>query len=48
MRTLEEQNLHKYMLLPEIKDNSKFLLCPMPGTLISCGKKENDVKINRN
>ena len=33
-----EQELHTHMLLPEIKDDSKYLLCPMPGTLISCGK----------
>ena len=28
------------MLEPEKKDVSKFLMCPMPGTLISCSVKE--------
>ena len=38
MRSVEEQALHTHMLLPEVKDDSKYLLCPMPGTLISCGE----------
>lgn len=34
--TPREHVLSKYMLEPEKKDVSKFLMCPMPGTLISC------------
>jgi propionyl-CoA carboxylase alpha chain len=36
VRTLEEHKLSVHMLAPEVKDFSKLLLCPMPGTLISC------------
>ena len=35
--TSTEDALMKYMLPPDVKDVSKFLLCPMPGTLISLG-----------
>jgi hypothetical protein len=38
VRTPLEHNLAKYMLPVQTRDNSKYLLCPMPGTLISCGK----------
>ena len=41
VRTVKEQALHVHMLPPELKDDSKYLLCPMPGTLISCGKRYN-------
>ncbi|KAJ1406330.1 hypothetical protein B484DRAFT_404170, partial [Ochromonadaceae sp. CCMP2298] len=34
--TPQEHNLSRYMLPPVIKDASLSLLCPMPGTLISC------------
>lgn len=37
-RTPEEHALYTHMLPPEKKDFSKFLLCPMPGTLISLSK----------
>ena len=36
VRTLREHELASHMLAPEAVDVSKFLLCPMPGTLISC------------
>jgi propionyl-CoA carboxylase alpha chain len=36
VRSQLEHELSKHMLAPEVKDVSKFLLCPMPGTLISC------------
>lgn len=32
----------KYMLPEELVDTSKFLLCPMPGALISLAVKEGD------
>jgi propionyl-CoA carboxylase alpha chain len=32
---LREQELSSYMLPPAVTDTSRFLLCPMPGTLIS-------------
>jgi hypothetical protein len=32
-----EHALSVHMLPMEIKDDSKYLLCPMPGTLISLG-----------
>lgn len=35
--------LSQYMLAPEVKDVSKFLLCPMPGTLISLSVQEGQV-----
>lgn len=35
VRSLDEHRLSAHMLAPEVKDFSKFLLCPMPGTLIS-------------
>jgi hypothetical protein len=37
-RTPEEHRLSAHMLAPVVKDHSKSLLCPMPGTLISCSK----------
>lgn len=36
VRTLRQHELAAHMLAPETVDVSKFLLCPMPGTLISC------------
>lgn len=36
VRSPEEHRLSKHMLPPVVKDHSKSLLCPMPGTLISC------------
>lgn len=36
VRTPQEHALHRHMLPPVVKDHSKHLLCPMPGTLISC------------
>ncbi|RYY85732.1 hypothetical protein EON63_06935 [archaeon] len=38
VRTPEEHKFQAYMLPPEKKDVSKFLLSPMPGTLISLSK----------
>lgn len=35
IRTPREHELSKYMLKPEKKDLTKFVLSPMPGTLIS-------------
>jgi propionyl-CoA carboxylase alpha chain len=35
VRTVREQELSEYMLPPVVKDTSRYLLCPMPGTLIS-------------
>lgn len=35
VRTVREHELSQYMLPPVVKDTSRFLLCPMPGTLIS-------------
>jgi propionyl-CoA carboxylase alpha chain len=40
VRTPREHQLSRHMLKPEKKDFSKYLLCPMPGTLISCSVKE--------
>lgn len=40
VRTPREHQLSQHMLKPEKKDFSNFLLCPMPGTLISCSVKE--------
>jgi acetyl/propionyl-CoA carboxylase alpha subunit len=37
VRTPEEHALSKHMIAPEVKDTSKLLLCPMPGSLISVG-----------
>lgn len=36
VRTQLEHELSKHMLKPEVKDVSRYLLCPMPGTLVSC------------
>jgi propionyl-CoA carboxylase alpha chain len=36
VRSKTEHEMSKHMLAPEVKDVSKYLLCPMPGTLISC------------
>lgn len=36
LRTPLEHKLQQHMLKPEQKDTSKFLICPMPGTLVSC------------
>ena len=38
VRTPLEQALSGYSLPLEVKDHSKHVLCPMPGTLISCSK----------
>lgn len=39
VRTPQEHKYSAHMLPPVVKDASKYLLCPMPGTLISCGKQ---------
>lgn len=38
LRSKYQYELSKFMLPPEVKDVSKYLLCPMPGTLISLSK----------
>lgn len=38
VRTSLEHALSQHMLAPAVRDVSKSLLCPMPGTLISCSK----------
>ena len=38
IRTKKEHALYEYMLPMEVKDVSNYLLCPMPGTLISLSK----------
>jgi hypothetical protein len=38
VRTPDEHRMSTHMLPPVVKDHSKELLCPMPGTLISCSK----------
>jgi hypothetical protein len=38
VRSPKEHALARHMLAPEKKDFSKFLVSPMPGTLISCSK----------
>jgi len=43
VRTPKEHALHRHMLKPEVKDTSKVLLCPMPGTLVSCSVHEGQV-----
>jgi propionyl-CoA carboxylase alpha chain len=40
VRSPYEHFLSHHMRAPEKKDFSKFLLCPMPGTLISCSVEE--------
>jgi acetyl/propionyl-CoA carboxylase alpha subunit len=40
LRTPKEHAMQQYMLKPEVKDFSKFLISPMPGTLISCSVQE--------
>lgn len=40
IRTVREHELSQHMRPREVKDFSKFLLCPMPGTLISLDVKE--------
>lgn len=35
VRSLAEHRLSKFMRAPEVKDTSQFIMCPMPGTLIS-------------
>lgn len=40
VRTPKEHQFSKHMLAPEVKDFSKFLVSPMPGTLISCSVHE--------
>lgn len=37
-RNVEEHKMSTHMLPPVVRDFSKSLLCPMPGTLISCSK----------
>ena len=39
VRTRREHELAQHMLPPENIDVTKYLLCPMPGTLISCAVK---------
>ena len=38
VRSPKEHRLARHMLPPEVKDFSKYLVSPMPGTLISCSK----------
>ena len=40
VRSVAQHTLAKHMLAPEVKDVSNFLLCPMPGTLISLSVAE--------
>ena len=42
VRNPREHALSGHMLAPEVKDLSKYLLCPMPGKLVSCEVKEGD------
>jgi propionyl-CoA carboxylase alpha chain len=42
VRNPREHALSGHMLAPEVKDLSKFLLCPMPGKLVSCNVQEGD------
>ena len=37
-----ERELFEFIKEPEVIDNSKFLLCPMPGLLVSMSVKEGD------
>ena len=37
-----EKELFKFIKEPEVIDTSKFLLCPMPGLLVSMGVNEGD------
>ena len=39
IRSLREHELSSHMLPPETIDVTRYLLCPMPGTLISCSVK---------
>lgn len=39
VRTKEEHELSRHMRAPEVKDYSRFLLCPMPGTLVKSMSK---------
>ena len=43
VRSPRGHELSGHMLEPEIKDMSNFLVCPMPGTLISCAVEVGDV-----
>jgi len=43
IRSPRDHELSGHMLVPEEKDMSAFLVCPMPGTLISCAVQEGDV-----
>jgi len=43
VRSPREHHLSGHMLEPEVKDMSKFLVSPMPGTLISCSVQEGDL-----
>lgn len=38
VRSPAEHRLSRYMLAPEVKDYSRFVMCPMPGSLISVGE----------
>ena len=38
VRSPQEHALSKHIVAQEMKDTSNFLLCPMPGSLISCSK----------
>ena len=38
-----ERELFKFIKEPEVIDTSKFLLCPMPGLLVSMSVKEGDI-----
>ncbi len=40
LRSLRQHALSVHMLPPENVDVTRFLLCPMPGTLVSCAVKE--------
>ena len=37
-----EKELFNFIKEPEVIDTSKFLLCPMPGLLVSMGVREGD------
>lgn len=40
MRTCLEHKLSKHLLPPKVRDTSRLLLSPMPGTLVSVSVKE--------
>ena len=43
IRSALEHSLASHMLPEEKIDYSKYVLCPMPGTLVSCAVEEGDI-----